>query len=333
MRFLVTGAAGFIGSHLSARLAKSGNQVLGIDNFDSYYSPGLKHLRVKHLLSTLSVKVVNLDLTDIKGTDDLVKEFKPDSIIHLAAQPGVRTPIGESHKYIQNNLVAFTNILQIAVEEQIPNFLYASSSSVYGNSEMNFYSETDFSVRPLSIYGATKFANEILAPTYASGSQTRTRGLRFFTVYGPWGRPDMAYFRIINSVLQGSKFTKFGDGTVSRDFTYVDDITAAIESLSEELSCRQRGFSDVVNIGGGNPHSINDLIALISREINRELEIEQSEQNVNDINFTCADVSKLRELSKSVPVVDLEIGVRKTIEWASETEVAGMLNDWVKSSI
>jgi len=333
LRFLVTGAAGFIGSHLSARLSILGHQVLGIDNFDPYYSPSLKHLRVRELLTPLEVNVELIDLTNLDLTRELIKDFNPETVIHLAAQPGVRTPISQSYKYIQNNLVAFTNVLQSSIEEAVPNFLYASSSSVYGNAGTKTYSEGDSSIRPLSIYGATKFANEILAPTYAMGTQTKTRGLRFFTVYGPWGRPDMAYFRLINSVLGGSKFNKFGDGEIKRDFTYVDDITVAIVKLSEELSKREGGFSDVVNIGGGNPHSLNELINLISRETEIDSFVEQKGQNLNDINFTCADIAKLRMLTDCVPSVDLKDGVRMTFNWAAEPGVVELLDSWVESSI
>ena len=208
MKYLVTGAAGFIGSNLSARLAKSGNEVLGVDNFSPYYSPKFKELRVANLLTPVGIEVKKIDLSDISAVVEIVREFRPTVIIHLAAQPGVRTPLGKSYQYVQNNLVAFANVLQTAIEESVPDFLYASSSSVYGNSLESPYREDNLNIRPISIYGATKFANEILTPAFVSGSKTRARGLRFFTVYGPWGRPDMAYFRIIDSILNGAEFKK-----------------------------------------------------------------------------------------------------------------------------
>ena len=332
LKYLVTGAAGFIGSNLSARLAKSGNDVLGVDNFSPYYSPKLKELRVGKFLTPNGVEVERIDLSDISAVQKIVRDIRPDVIIHLAAQPGVRTPLGKSYQYIQNNLVAFANVLQTAIEEAIPEILYASSSSVYGNSSKKPYKEDDFSIRPISIYGATKLSNEILTPAFITGSKTRARGMRFFTVYGPWGRPDMAYFRLIDSILNGSEFKKFGDGEVKRDFTFVDDITATIEKLAIELFSRPAGFSDVVNIGGGRPHSLNDLIQVISKQLGSAPIISESARNPNDVSFTCADVSKLNELTGHIPVIDLESGVKETINWAQQKEIKEHLDEWINST-
>ena len=332
LKYLVTGAAGFIGSNLSARLAESGEEVLGVDNFSPYYSPKLKELRVGQFLTPYGIEIKRIDLSDITAVKKIVRGFKPDVIIHLAAQPGVRTPLGKSFQYIQNNLVAFANIIQTAIEESVPEILYASSSSVYGNSTETTYREDDLSIRPISIYGATKLANEILAPAFISGSKTRARGMRFFTVYGPWGRPDMAYFRIIDSILNGSEFKKFGGGDVKRDFTFVDDITLMIEKLSLELLARPAGYSDVVNIGGGSPHSLNDLIGVISKQLGSAPLILESVSNPNDVNFTCADVSKLSELTKGIPAIDLESGVKETIEWAQHAGIRENLGEWINST-
>ncbi len=332
MKYLITGAAGFVGSNLSSKLAISGGRVLGIDNFSTYYSPDLKKLRVDHLLKPKGVEVENEDLIDLKVVQRVIREFEPDTIIHLAAQPGVRTPLGKSYEYIQNNLVAFSNVLQTAVEENIPDFLYASSSSVYGNSTRLPYREDDFSIRPISIYGATKLANEILASAFVSNSNTRARGMRFFTVYGPWGRPDMAYFRIIDSVLNGSEFRKYGGGEVKRDFTYIDDITKAIQGLTVELKSRLPGYSDVVNIGGGKPHSLNDLITVISSQLESAPILTESQSNPNDTVYTNADVSRLHELAQIIPVVDLNQGVELTIAWVKQPEIRAQLSAWVRST-
>jgi len=332
VKYLVTGAAGFIGSNLSARLTNSGNEVLGVDNFSPYYSPKLKKLRVISQLKPLGLEVKRIDLSDISSIEKIVRGFKPGAIVHLAAQPGVRTPLGKSYQYIQNNLVAFSNILQTAIEESVPNFLYASSSSVYGNSNKKFHKEDDLSIRPISIYGATKLANEILTPAFITGSRTRARGMRLFTVYGPWGRPDMAYFRIIDSILNGSEFKKFGGGELKRDFTYVDDITKTIESLSNELATRSAGFSDIVNIGGGSPHSLNDLIDVISKQLGSVPTILESVSNPNDVSFTCADALKLKELTNSVPLIDLESGVKATIDWAQRDGIREHLGEWINST-
>jgi UDP-glucuronate 4-epimerase len=332
VKYLVTGAAGFIGSNLSARLVNSGHEVLGVDNYSPYYSPDLKHLRVAQLLSPLGVKVIDSDLSDLNRTQELVHNFSPDTIIHLAAQPGVRTPLGKSYQYIQNNLVGYANILQSAVIENTPNFLYASSSSVYGNSTNVPYEESDTSIRPISIYGATKLANEMLTPSYIQGSKTKCRGMRFFTVYGPWGRPDMAYFRVINSVLNGGEFKKFGDGSIKRDFTYVEDITASIELLSQELIQRATGYSDIVNIGGGNPYSLNDLIQVIEQQTGIVAKILLSDGNPNDTTYTRADVNLLKELTGFTPKVNLSEGVTATIEWAKNTKILKSLPAWIAST-
>ncbi len=228
--------------------------------------------------------------------------------------------------------MVFANVLQVATEEAIPEILYASSSSVYGNSTEKIYKEDDFSVRPISIYGATKLSNEILTPAFVTGSKTRARGMRFFTVYGPWGRPDMAYFRLIDSILSGSEFKKFGSGEVKRDFTFVDDITSAIEKLAIELFSRQEGFSDVVNIGGGKPHSLNDLIEVISRQLGSAPIISETTRNPNDVSFTCADVSKLNDLTGHIPVIDLKTGVNETIVWAQQQGIKEKLTEWINST-
>lgn len=332
MKFLVTGAAGFIGSHLTLLLAKSGNKVLAVDNINSYYSPELKKLRVSDLLAPEGISLRIEELSNLDSVQKLVRKFQPDAIIHLAAQPGVRTPIGNSHEYIQNNLVAFSNILQIAVEENIPEILYASSSSVYGNSSHLPYREDDLSIRPVSIYGATKLANEILASAYVSGSNSRARGMRFFTVYGPWGRPDMAYFRIIDSILNGTEFKKFGGGERKRDFTYVDDICNAVQGLARELLTRPTGYTDIVNIGGGNPYSLNDLIIMIGNELNSLPTLTEIESNPNDTLYTSADVTLLSDLTDTVPFVDLKTGIKMTVAWAKKPNIRPLLSSWINST-
>ena len=333
MRYLVTGAAGFIGSNLAARLAASGHEVVGIDSFNTYYSPELKFLRKKNLLDPYEIKVHEFDLCDLNRTALVVRDLKPDSIFHLAAQPGVRIPLGSSNLYVQNNLVAHANILQSAVECEVSNFLYASSSSVYGNSTADTFSENDNSIQPISIYGATKLANEILTPAFVKRSKTRARGLRFFTVYGPWGRPDMAYFRLIEAAINGTNFTKFGGGEIKRDFTYIDDITSMIESLDKQLSETPMEHSDVVNIGGGKPYSLNDLIEIISAKSDSQFNMKVEESNPNDTKYTSADVEKLISLVGGKPEVGLDSGVSRTFAWASQPDVKQHLLKWIKSTI
>jgi UDP-glucuronate 4-epimerase len=333
VKVLVTGAAGFIGSNLAARLASNGAEVLGIDCLSPYYSPELKRRRITELLLPLGIMIDEFNLTELREINSKIRNFHPETVIHLAAQPGVRTPINKSDSYIQNNLVAFSNILQCVVDLGVPNFLYASSSSVYGNSADIPYQEDNKSIEPISIYGATKLSNELLTPTFVSESNTRARGMRFFTVYGPWGRPDMAYFRIIDSALNGTTFTRFGAGDVKRDFTFVDDITGMIESLTNELKTHRPGFSDVVNIGGGSPYSLNDLIKVISEEIDSNINISEIASNPNDAKFTSANVERLMRLTGKKPEVDLKEGVRRTIAWASQKGIRENLLTWANSTL
>jgi len=332
MKILITGVAGFVGSHLASLLVEQGNEVHGIDNMSPYYAPDLKKLRLTKLLEPKNIKILNFDLVDGKTLKRLLEKNNYDSVIHLAAQPGVRTPLSRSNEYIENNIQAFTNVLQLVTELEVPNFLYASSSSVYGNSNEIPYSENSEDIHPVSIYGATKRANELLAPAYVRQSKTRARGLRLFTVYGPWGRPDMAYFRLINSAINKRKFTRFGDGNVKRDFTYISDITNQISGLQHELMNREIGFSDIVNIGGGNPHSLNDLIESVNSKIGSKIQILNSVTNPNDTLYTCADVSLQKSLTGFVPEISLDTGIIETIKWAQDSEIVTQLDRWIKST-
>ena len=264
MQYLITGAAGFIGSFLCHKLAKEGNKIIAVDNFSNYYDVGLKNSRVKELLEPLDINVVNLDIVDDATFDNLVSKSKPDVVINLAAQAGVRLPLKETHKYVNNNLVGFSNVLRSTVDNKVPYFLYASSSSVYGDKAAIPYIESEQNLQPTSFYGATKLANELLTSTLIRNSSTAARGLRFFTVYGPWGRPDMAYFRMIANVISGAEFNFFGDGSVERDFTFVEDAVNSVMALSTELQKRKSGYSDVVNLGGCRPLSMNYLLETVS---------------------------------------------------------------------
>jgi UDP-glucuronate 4-epimerase len=333
MRILVTGAAGFVGSHLTSLLALQGHEVQAIDNLNPYYSPELKKLRATHLLEPLNVLLTKIDLVNQIELKKYFADHAFDAVIHLAAQPGVRTPLHRSNEYIANNVQAFTNLLQEVVELEIPYFLYASSSSVYGNSKDLPYSEFSKDLQPVSIYGSTKRSNELLAPSYVRNSKTRARGLRFFTVYGPWGRPDMAYFRLINSGINNSNFSRFGDGQVKRDFTFISDITEQISILLGELTKHPNGFADIVNIGGGNPHSLNDLINEINQQLCSKIDITTSNIDPNDTLYTCADVSLQRSLTGFVPQVSLAEGITKTIAWAKNPDIASQLPGWVSSTI
>ena len=331
MQYLITGAAGFIGSFLCHKLAKDGNKIIAIDNFSNYYDVGLKNTRVKELLQPLNIDVINLDITDDLKFDNLVSKSKPDVVINLAAQAGVRLPVNETDKYVNSNLVGFSNVLRSTVNNKVPFFLYASSSSVYGDKAAIPYIESEQNLHPTSFYGATKLANELLTPTLIQKSSTAARGLRFFTVYGPWGRPDMAYFRMIANVISGAEFNFFGDGSVERDFTFIDDAVNSVIALSTELQKRKSGYSDVVNLGGGRPLSMNYLLETISAISKNEVKFNRLNSNSNDAKKTMSDSKYIESLIGSKPSAKLEDGIAKTIKWAIREDISSNLNTWVKS--
>jgi UDP-glucuronate 4-epimerase len=332
MRALVTGAAGFIGSRLCHDLIRSGYDVAGVDALRPYYSTQLKKMRVSEILIPAGTQFHELDLLDYESLNELILQFNPTIIFHLAAQPGVRVPILESHRYIQDNLVAHGNVMKSAVINGVPNVIYASSSSVYGNNSTPPFSEKELKLFPVSVYGSSKLANEVTAPNFVKNSKTRARGLRFFTVYGPWGRPDMAYFRLIASAFDGSPFLLFGDGEVSRDFTFVEDITSMTIALGRQLSEHQAGFSDVVNIGGGAPFRMMDLIKCVESVTGRKINVDQRPANSNDTQFTLASTEYITKLIGKRPETSLDIGISSVVDWASSDLVKEHLRDWVASS-
>lgn len=332
MRAIVTGSSGFIGFHLSALLLKSGYEVLGIDSHSNYYAPALKNLRMLKLRESHQFRFLKLDVSDVKAIDEAVKQFEPDVIFHLAAQAGVRIPVSQIDRYVQSNLVGFSAILQSAVLNKVPKFLYASSSSVYGDSAAIPYKESELNLCPNSFYGATKLSNESLANALVKDSFTRARGMRFFTVYGPFGRPDMAYFRIISSLINGTPFRLFGDGSVERDFTFIEDCVNMIKLLEQELGNHDAGFADVVNIGGGNPVSINSLIKITGDLLNTNINLSRHASDPKDVARTMADSSRLVRLIGVKPERKLEDGLIMTIRWAKEDVTGLELMNWVAST-
>ncbi len=233
-KVIITGAAGFIGYHLSQRLLKEGYQLCGIDNLNDYYDPSLKQARLSSLgLSTFDFRL--LDLQDDNGLNQVFNEFQPDMVIHLAAQAGVRYSLQNPRAYIESNLDGFFNILEASRQHGVQRFIYASSSSVYGNNEKSPFSESDNVDHPVSLYAATKKSNELIAHTYSHLYKMTTVGLRFFTVYGPWGRPDMAYYFFTKAILEGQKIQLFNQGLNLRDYTYIDDIVESIKRMVENL--------------------------------------------------------------------------------------------------
>lgn len=240
MKVLLTGCAGFIGMHAAQRLLARGDEVVGIDNFTPYYDLKLKHARMQQLLDKTNFRFIEEDLVNMAAIENQLGTWRPDAILHLAAQPGVRYSIDHPHVYAQSNLVAFLNILEWSRHWQVKHLTYASSSSVYGGNEKLPFKETDPVDHPVSLYAATKRANELMAHTYSHLYGTPTTGLRFFTVYGPWGRPDMAPFKFADAIIKGQPIEIYNHGQQMRDFTYVDDIVESTLRVLDRPPWRKR---------------------------------------------------------------------------------------------
>ena len=239
----------------------------------------------------------------------------------------------ENSRYVESNLIAFSNILTSTIENNIPNFLYASSSSVYGDVAKLPYAESEKELYPNSFYGGTKLANEILAHSIIPNSRTKARGLRFFTVYGPWGRPDMVYFRIIANCVAGKNLHINGDGKIERDFTFIDDASKSVLLLAEDLDKRQIGFNDVVNVGGGSPCSILQLITLCESLSGKKVNYVSRPRDNGDVNKTMADPNYLKNLINFLPETKIDFGISETLNWSKLPEIEGKLGIWIDSVI
>jgi len=317
-KILITGAAGFIGYHLSKRLCSNKCKVVGIDSINSYYSTQLKQDRLKELHGCDNFRFIKLDICDKKELDDLFATENFDVVINLAAQAGVRYSIEQPYKYIDSNLIGFINILEACRHHPVKHLIYASSSSVYGNSDKIPFCVKDDCNEPVSLYAATKKSNELMAHSYAQLYKIPVTGLRFFTVYGPMGRPDMAYFSFTERIFNGETIQIYNNGDLERDFTYVDDITQAIEKLiglpfdtAEELEKPYRLF----NIGNNTPvklmHFINTLEQLTGKKASKEFLPMQK----GDVYKTYADISQLQDRLGYKPNTSIENGLCKFVAW------------------
>ena len=332
LRILVTGAAGFIGSSVAALLSQQGHSVLGIDNFSSYYSIKLKIARKEALLDPNNLNLQSIDLSDVNEVRSLFSKESFDVVVHLAAQPGVRIPLNNWDWYKRDNLDAFSNVILSSAQHEVPSFIYASSSSVYGNGHNGApLHELHTKAHPISFYGATKLSNEILAEACSKQTGIKTRGLRFFTVYGPWGRPDMVYFRMVTSALVNEPFQFFGHGTVSRDFTFIDDVTSSVSDLMFELTNRDKGTSDIVNVGGGMPISINECLEIIEGILGFKVPFIRVKADDRDVDSTNADFAYLKSLIGNFPKTTAKNGFERFINWATLQTIQSNLSSWVKS--
>jgi UDP-glucuronate 4-epimerase len=315
LRILVTGAAGFIGFHTCKKLLERGDDVVIIDEMNEYYDIKLKQSNLDYLTSTFSEKRVKIyigDLCDQQLVRRAIKETNPDSIIHLAARAGVRPSIDDPLLYIHSNVTATTILLEACRTFGIKKFVYASSSSVYGGSLKETFSEVDVVDFPVSPYAATKKTCELLAHTYHHLYKLDCIGLRFFTVYGPRGRPDMAPFKFMDRIARDIAIDQYGDGSSSRDYTYIDDIVqGVILSLDKAQGC------EVFNLGNGSPVNLKDFIATIESLVGKPAKINYLPDQPGDVPRTCADVSKARQILGYQPTTPLAVGLAKTWEWYS----------------
>ena len=331
MKVLVTGAAGFIGFHLCKRLLKEGNNVLGIDNINSYYDVELKNSRINLLQKD------NLDggFNFIKGSledeiflDQIFCKYKPNLVVNLAAQAGVRFSIKNPSAYIQSNIVGFGNILECCKKLKVEHLIYASSSSVYGGNTKFPFSENDSVDHPVSLYAATKRSNELMAHTYSHLYNLPTTGLRFFTVYGPWGRPDMALFIFTKSIIEGTPIEVFNNGNMVRDFTFIDDIVEAISLLITKKPVKEDSFNSskplpskswapyrIFNIGNSNPVSLITYIEAIEKSLNLKANKNFVDIQPGDVSKTFSDTSLLENWIKFKPSTSIEDGVDRFIKW------------------
>ena len=314
-RILVTGAAGFIGSYVSVRLAAMGHQVVGCDNFNDYYDPQLKHDRVAALLAPAGVACEVVELADAAQVEALFARVKPTLVVHLAAQAGVRYSLLNPQAYIQSNLVAFGHILEACRQNRIEHLLYASSSSVYGENAKVPFSEDDVTDTPVSLYAATKKSNELMAHSYSKLYKFPATGLRFFTVYGPWGRPDMAYFSFTQKLLKGAPIQVFAEVKLTRDFTYIDDIVEGVVRLLFKPSAEGGVPHAVYNIGNDQPVSVLYFIETLEQALGVKAEKEFLPMQPGDVPATHADTRKLRQWVDFAPQTSLATGLGHFATW------------------
>lgn len=331
MRILVTGAAGFIGSRLSERLLARGDQVLGYDNLNDYYDPRLKEARLARLTPHENFEFVRGSLEDRPTLEAVFARFKPERVVNLAAQAGVRYSLENPHAYIDSNIVGFMNILEACRHNGVENLVYASSSSVYGANRKLPFAVEDSVDHPVSMYAATKKANELMAHTYSHLFNLPTTGLRFFTVYGPWGRPDMALFLFTRKILAGEPIDVFNNGHHTRDFTYIDDIVEGVIRTLDNVPGADPDYDPlqpnpgsssapwrVYNIGNHQPVELLRYIEVLEDALGKKAERNLLPLQPGDVPDTYADVEALRRDTGYKPDTPIEVGVKRFVDWYRE---------------
>ncbi|AWB66845.1 protein CapI [Saccharobesus litoralis] len=317
MKYLVTGAAGFIGFHCAQQLLKQGHQVVGIDNLNNYYPVTLKESRLAQLKSFDSFVFIKLDIADRDAMADLFAEQRFDIVIHLAAQAGVRYSIDNPYAYADANLLGHLAILEGCRHTQVKHLVYASSSSVYGLNDSLPFSTADRVDKPVSFYAATKRSNELMAHTYAHLFAIPISGLRFFTVYGPWGRPDMALFKFTKAILNGQPIDIYNEGNLARDFTYIDDIVEGVLRVASHIPNKETGHElyRLYNIGNGSPVKLLDFVNAIEQALDKQAIKNLMPMQAGDVYRTWADTSQLAQELNYKPSMDLQTGVAKFVDW------------------
>lgn len=328
MKILVTGAAGFIGMHVAERLLACGDEVIGVDNLNDYYDVTLKEARLARISSHPAFRFVRADVADRVAMPALFKSEKPKRVVHLAAQAGVRYSLTNPHAYIDSNITGFTNILEGCRHHQVEHLVYASSSSVYGGNVKLPFGEDQSVDHPISLYAATKKANELMAHTYSHLFGLPTSGLRFFTVYGPWGRPDMALFLFTKAILAGEPINVFNEGRMQRDFTFVDDIVEGVlrvldcPSSNDELFDRENPHPAkswapyrVLNIGNHEPVELMTYIRTLEAALDKKAKVQLLPMQPGDVPATNADISELTRLTHFSPATSVVAGVRRFVDW------------------
>jgi len=315
MKYLITGCAGFIGFHLSKKLLEEGGFVIGIDNLNNYYDPQLKKERLKILEQYDNFSFSQVDIADYQELEKVFKEYSPEKVCHLAAQAGVRYSLTHPFVYEKTNMLGFLNILELMRKYKIKNIVFASSSSVYGGIKKIPFKEDMNINKPISLYAATKAANELYAHVYHHLYGINAIGLRFFTVYGPWGRPDMALFLFTKAILENKPIKVFNYGKMKRDFTYIDDIINGIVSSLNKVS--KLGY-EIFNLGCSSQVKLMDFIKAIEEELGKKAKKNMLPLQAGDVLQTYADVSKAKRLLGYQPKVKIKKGVKKFIKWYKE---------------
>ena len=316
-KILVTGAAGFIGFHLSKSLLDDGYEVLGIDNVNDYYDPKLKWARLDILKKYSNFKFEKINIADRDQLTVVFTNFKPNKVVNLAAQAGVRYSLTNPYAYMDSNLVGFLNILELCRHNEVEGLIYASSSSVYGGNTKMPFSVEDRVDQPISLYAATKRSNELMAHSYSHLYGLHTTGLRFFTVYGPWGRPDMAMYIFANKIFKEEPIQIFNNGKMKRDFTYIDDIISGIRvSIDKNFKC------EVFNLGNHKNEDLMYMVDLLEIIIGKKATIDFQPMQPGDVPESFADIEKSKNMLGFEPTTNIDIGVEKFINWFKQYTTA-----------